>query len=70
MKAEVYPLERVIINGISIDFGMKKEVVESMIGKGEFVGQRYYYFNNEMAIQYNVSSTNAKLLIKIVFFII
>uniref|UniRef100_UPI004056E9C7 hypothetical protein n=1 Tax=Acetatifactor sp. TaxID=1872090 RepID=UPI004056E9C7 len=43
---------------ISIGLGMNKEAVESVIGKGQFVGERYYYFNNEMAIEY----TNNKMV--------
>lgn len=31
--------------------------IESLIGKGQLVGNRYYYYNNEMAIDYNDNKT-------------
>ncbi len=44
-----------MIGGVSIDLGMERSAVESVIGKGEYVKprERYYYYNNEMAIEYN-----------------
>ena len=53
MNIEIYPLEKVVIDGISICLGMKQSAVENAIGKGQLVGNRYYYYNTEMAIDYN-----------------
>ena len=53
MNIELYPLEKVVIDGASIYLGMEQSAVESVIGKGELVGKRYYYYNSEMAIDYN-----------------
>ncbi len=53
MKIEIYPLDKVLIDEISIDLGMDKASVEAKIGKGEHIGKRYYYYNSEMAIDYD-----------------
>lgn len=53
MSIEIYPLEKVVIDGIAIHLGMEQSAVESAIGKGQLVGNRYYYFNSEMAIDYS-----------------
>lgn len=52
MKIELYPLEKVVIDGKSIHFGMEKPEVERLIGKGQFVRDRYYHFNSELAVSY------------------
>ena len=52
MNVEIYPLDKVVFDNISIYFGMEKSAVELAFGKGHPVGNRYYYFNNEMAIDY------------------
>ena len=52
MKVEIYPLDKVVFDNISIGFGMEKSAVELELGKGQPVGNKYYYFNNEMAIEY------------------
>ena len=53
MRSEIYPLEKVMINGSEIRFGMKKSEVEALIGAGQKIGNRYYYCNGEAAIDYN-----------------
>lgn len=53
MKIEIYPQDKVLIDKASIRLGMEQSNVESVIGKGVLVGKRYYYFNDEMAIDYN-----------------
>ena len=53
MKIEIYPLDKVVIDGVAICLGMEQSVVEAAIGKGQFVGKRYCYFNSEMAIDYS-----------------
>lgn len=57
MTIEIYPLEKVVIDGVSVDLGMKQSKVEAAIGKGRLVGSRYYYFDSEMAIDYNDNNT-------------
>lgn len=52
MNIEIYPLDKVVFDNISIYFGMGKSAVELAFGKGHPIGNRYYYFNNEMAIDY------------------
>ncbi|MBQ8174807.1 MAG: hypothetical protein IJ009_05330 [Clostridia bacterium] len=53
MNIEIYPLDRVVIDGAAVCFGMEQSAVEAAIGKGQRIGKRYYYFNNEMAIDYS-----------------
>lgn len=57
MNIEIYPLEKVVIDGISIYLGEDQSAVENAIGKGQLVGKRYYYYNAEMAIDYNDNKT-------------
>lgn len=52
MKTEIYPLEKVVINGIAVCFGMAQSEVEFLIGAGQKIGNRYYYCNGEAAIDY------------------
>lgn len=52
MKIEIYPLEKVVIDGAAIFLGMERAIVESIIGAGQVVRTRHYYFHNEMAIDY------------------
>ena len=53
MKIEICPLDKVVIDGVAICLGMERPAVEAAIGKGNLTGQRAYYFNNEMAIDYS-----------------
>ena len=52
MKAEIYPLEKVIVNGITLCLGMTRSEVEALLGAGQEIGNRCYYFNGEAAIDY------------------
>lgn len=52
MNIQIYPLDKVVFDNLSIYFGMEKSVVELALGAGEVIGNRYYYFNNEIAIDY------------------
>lgn len=52
MRIEIYPLNKVVIDGAAVCLGAERSVVECMIGKGQAVGTRYYYFNNEVAVDY------------------
>ena len=53
MNIEIYPLDRIVIDGVTVRLGMEKSAVENVIGRGQLIGTRCYYFNNEMAIDYN-----------------
>ena len=57
MNIEIYPLDKVIFDGNPVYLGMEQFAVESIIGKGQLIGKRYYYFNNEMAIDYSQRGT-------------
>lgn len=53
MNIEIYPLEKVMIDGVKISLGEDRSAVENAIGKGQFVRERYYYHKNELAISYD-----------------
>ncbi len=53
MNIEIYPLVKIEIDEMAIHFGMEQSAVEAAIGKSQIVGNRCYYFNNEMAIDYS-----------------
>lgn len=53
MKIEIFPPEKVLIDRVAILLGMARSDVERAIGKGRGIGDRCYYFNNEMAIDYD-----------------
>ena len=57
MVAEVYPLEKVVLNGTSIALGMPQTAVEARLGKGDSVKNRRYYFNSDLAIHYAQDGT-------------
>lgn len=57
MDVEIYPLEKVVLDGIPIYLGMNQSAVEAAIGKGQLVGKRYYYYDNDMAIDYSDHKT-------------
>ena len=53
MNIEIYPLEKILVDQVAICLGMEKSIVDAAIGNGQLIGNRCYYFNNEMAIDYN-----------------
>lgn len=53
MIIQIYPLDKIVFDNVSIFFGMEKSAVDLAIGKGQLIGNRYYYFNNEMVIDYH-----------------
>ena len=57
MKIELYPLEKIVIDGTPVFLGMKRFDVEKAIGKGQNFGDRYYYYDDETAIDYNENNT-------------
>lgn len=52
MKIELYPLEKVVLDGATLALGMTRAAVEAALGKGERIGARHYYFNSELALDY------------------
>lgn len=52
MHIELYPLEKVVIDGKTLAFGMTRTAVEATLGKGDRVGARHYYFNSELALDH------------------
>ena len=52
MNIQIFPLDKVTFDNVSIRLGMEKAAVELALGAGEAIGNRYYYFNGEMAIDY------------------
>ena len=53
MKIEIYPSDKIVIDGVPVYLGMKQSDVEEAIGKGQLAGKRYYYYNSDMAIDYD-----------------
>ena len=58
MNIQIVPLDKVIFDNISICFGMEKSAVELALGVGEKVGNRCYYFNGEVAVDYQNSKVD------------
>ena len=58
MNIQIYPLDKVVFDHVSIFLGMEKAAVELALGAGEEIGNRCYYFNNEMAIDYQENKVN------------
>lgn len=56
MKIEIFPLEKVVLDGVSICFGMPKNEVEALLGKAIFSGERDYYYQSELAISYDAEN--------------
>lgn len=55
MKIELYPKEKVTFDGRALSFGMSREDAEVLLGTGVPVGDRVYYFQNEVAVSYGVN---------------
>ena len=53
MQIEIIPLTKLVIDNNSINLGMKKADVESVLGRGVHIDERYYYYDSELAIDYN-----------------
>jgi len=57
MNIEIFSLEKVVFDGIPVCLGMERSVVENAIGTGQLIGKRYYYYNNELVIDYSENNT-------------
>ena len=53
MKIEIHPLENITIDSITVSLGEARTDVETSLGKGQMIGNRCYYFDSEMAIDYD-----------------
>ncbi len=53
MNIEIFPLDKVVIDGLSICLGSDRSAVEAAIGAGELAGKRYYYYKSNMAVDYD-----------------
>lgn len=53
MNIELFPLEKVVIDGKTVKLGMEQAAVEALIGEGKRIRNRYYYYGSEMAIDYD-----------------
>ena len=58
MNIQIHPLDKVVLDHASICLGMEKTAVELALGAGKAIGNRYYYFNGEMAIDYQENKVN------------
>lgn len=56
MQAQIYPLERVVIEGKEIFLGMEKENVEKLLGQGQQNNSQSYYFESELRIDYDAKA--------------
>ena len=55
MKIEIYPLDKIVIDGTSIEIGMNKKNVERLIGVSYEEDNKCYYYDNDMVIHYNAN---------------
>lgn len=53
MNVTIFPLDRLVIDDISISLGMERNRVEALLGTGSTINNRHYYYNHEMAIDYD-----------------
>ena len=59
MQIELYPLEKMVIDGKDIYLGCDRQTVTALLGNAEAVHeqyggetQRHYYYNSELALDY------------------
>lgn len=53
MNIELFPLDKVVIDGVSVCLRADRSAVEAAIGAGELAGKRYYYYKSNMAVDYD-----------------
>lgn len=53
MYIDIIPLQHVLFDSISLRFGQSRGEVEALMGPGEAVGHRYYYFDSQLALDYD-----------------
>ena len=55
MNIELFPLDKVMIDGVSICLGAGRAEVEAKIGEGERIKNKNYYYGSEMRIDFDSS---------------
>ncbi|MBQ7002890.1 MAG: hypothetical protein IJN57_02815 [Oscillospiraceae bacterium] len=53
MQIEIEPLKKVTLDGIDIYLSMERAAVASRLGGGDAAAHRCYYYDNELAIDYD-----------------
>lgn len=56
MYIELFPLEKAVINGHDISFGMDKSAVEEILGIGDQADHKSYYFDSNLCIEYDLNA--------------
>ncbi len=57
MHITLFPPEKIVINGHTLCFGAPRAEIEHALGKGTRIGDRCYYFDAELAIDYDTDET-------------
>lgn len=52
----LHPLDKMETGGLDISLGMTRHAVENAMGPGRVIGKRHYYYNSEVAIDYDVDN--------------
>lgn len=55
MKIELFPLEKAVVDGHNIPLGADKSTVEEILGAGEEVNNRAYYFDSNFCVEYDAA---------------
>ena len=53
MNIELFPLEKAVVDGQSIPLGTNRASVEKMLGAGEKIDNRTYYFGSDLCVEYD-----------------
>lgn len=53
MNIELFPLEKAVVDGHSIALGADRSIVEEMLGAGEEIDNRAYYFGSNFCVEYD-----------------
>ena len=53
MKIELFPLEKAVVDGQIIALGADRLTVEKLLGAGEQVDNRAYYFGSNLCVEYD-----------------
>ena len=55
MNIELFPLDKAVVDGQDITLGTDRASVEEVLGAGEQVDNRAYYFGSSLCVEYNES---------------
>ena len=53
MNIELFPLEKAVVDGQSIPLGANRASVEEVLGAGEEIENRTYYFGSNLCVEYD-----------------